>query len=129
MREPTPRPWEASSRDWRGVEDPHRMYITGGHYIDEEDGTPVCVGVAVVEGNHTSHETTTANTALVLRAVNLHDDLVAMLRKHEWCGPEMYVTRGNTMELVSSCPECNWSRGAEHAPDCALAALLKRAEQ
>lgn len=83
MAEATPRPWEYSNRDFRGVEHPHNVYVTGNRHESEDDNDngECCTSIATVHGNATSGSIPDANAALIVRAVNSFDALVAALEQ------------------------------------------------
>jgi hypothetical protein len=66
----TPRPWEQEVHG-------HFRRICGDAIREERIRTMTVV--ADVHGNATSQETTKANAELIVRAVNVHDDLLAAL--------------------------------------------------
>jgi hypothetical protein len=82
MAEHTKEPWIVERRNWRGEPDPHRYFVSGNLHEDE-DGGMVATGVAIVEGNATSGEVTTANARLIGAAPALLTALVDLLERAE----------------------------------------------
>jgi len=61
-----------------------------------------------------------ANAAFIIRAVNSHEALVAVLRAVEWAGGRATIT--------GLCLLCRNYHHQGHAPDCPLAKALRDAE-
>ncbi len=82
---PTPTPWklEPAGRDWHVCGDYHESeeedHDEGGFAVAETQ--TVCVRVATVHGNETSGTIADANARLIVRSVNAHDALIAVVER------------------------------------------------
>lgn len=63
-----------------------------------------------------------ANANFIVRAVNAHESLLAALKAVEW------VPTGEDGEGEEQCPSCGDWKHRGHAPDCQLAAALRKGE-
>ena len=66
----TPEPWFWRHQDWRGNHGGDRLYISGNPQADRESESVCETGIAIVEGNQTSHGVTTANATRIVACVN-----------------------------------------------------------
>jgi hypothetical protein len=83
------------------------------------------IGAADLAGSDTEIKCLITVPDHITKCVNLHNDLVAMLRQLEWYGGRL----NEFAHLVDSCPFCANTMMEGHGPNCALAALLKKCEE
>ena len=86
----------------------------GRSIISEEEGDHVA------DVFDTAYDERSANAALIVTAVNAHDDLVRELRSREWCD--------DGDKFGPHCQTCgNW-KSSGHSPGCKLKVVLDLCE-
>lgn len=108
MTTATPRPWE---------------YDGGRDITGPWDGKtiPIVVGLETTNRGYESFETLILNSAdaeHIVRCVNLHEELVHVLKRLEWSA---------WRQSAPECPGCGMNKSGGHTADCELGAVLAKA--
>ena len=118
MTEATPRPWKMEDTE-RGIHnvDEFMFHVVGPDFETNYEH------LVLDNENYYPHDVSRANAALIVRAVNAHDGLIAALEAVEWTPFGVYFVCPSCKEIRSS-PDSTHDAG--HTDKCQLAAALAK---